>query len=215
VLCDNSAFEFSGSVDPSTLIDAALSVGAKSLVLPDYPNQPAQKTINAAVEWIPKFKEAGLAPFFVPQSKIGDLDDWLAAYEWAANNPDIEIIGQSILGMPNAIPHIPKSYARVVLTQMLIDRGLFNFNKHHHYLGLQNVSLEVPPLIAMKALDTCDSSNPIWAGINGFRYDIVSDSYLPIAKQYLRDVEFDEPIHPRVTNIINYNVEVVSNMFKL
>lgn len=216
IICDNSAFELGESYPPDQLIELGSRVDADALVLPDYPFQPAQKTIDAAEERIASFKDAGFETFFVPQSEVGDLDDWIRAYEYASNNPDIDIIGLSILGIPNAIPHIPKSYARVVMTQLLIDRGIFNFSKYHHFLGSNSgVGLEIPPLIKMGAMDSMDTSNPVWHGILGHEYTTNTDSLLPVKKVKMH-VQFDYPmIHDEDTlNRIQRNIDLSLDLFK-
>lgn len=213
ILCDNSAFEFSGSVDPSTLIDAALSVGAKSLVLPDYPNQPAQKTIDAANEWIPKFKQAGLAPFFVPQSEVGNLDDWLYAYEWAASHPDIEIIGQSILAIPNALPHLPAYMARVAMAVLLQSTGRYSTTKHHHWLGL-NSPEEVEALVGMGVVDTMDSSSPVQYGLQGHQYQPHMQGWGVPKKKFIQHVDFSAPFHKQTTSTIQSNIDTIAAIFE-
>jgi hypothetical protein len=213
VLCDNSAFELGESFSPDKLIEAALSVGATSLVLPDYPGQSAQKTVDAAEEWIPKFKEAGLSPFFVPQSEVGDLDDWLRAYEWGANNPDVEIIGQSILGIPNALPNVPAYMARVTMATLLRTTGRFNSTKHHHWLGL-NAPEEVEALLGMGVVDTLDSSSPVQYGLQGHQYRPHLQGWGVPKKKYIQHVDFSAPYHKQTASIIETNVNIIANIFK-
>jgi hypothetical protein len=207
IMMDNSAYELKEPYAPDRLVDLARECGANAVVLPDYPFQPCAKTIEAAINFAPIFKEAGLASFFVPQSVVGDLEDWINGYKWAANNEDIDIIGMSILGVPNAIPHVDPSFSRVVMTQILKDRGVFA-KKHHHYLGLNSgPALEIPSLLRMGVLDTIDSSNPVWMGILGHQYTVNSDSFLPVRKVNM-PVDFhikrtkDQATHDRIrTNI--------------
>jgi hypothetical protein len=100
----------------------------------------------------------------------------------------------SILGIPNAMPDIDPTYARVVITKMLIEHGDFNFNKRHHYLGLNSgPKLEIPSLIKMNSLTTIDSSGPIWAAICGHRYSEEYDSYQSVRKLKL-PVDFNLPM---------------------
>lgn len=217
IIMDNGAFELGQSYEPSKLVELGHICGADAIVLPDYPGKRSALTLNAAVELLPILKDEGFKSMLVPQSEIGDLEDWITAYEWAAEHPDIDIIGLSILGMPNALPHIPKSYARVVLTQLLIDRGIFNFDKYHHYLGLNaGPALEIPPLIEMGALNSCDSSGPVWCGINGISYAVVSESYMPMKKQYLREVDFDWKWDKKlqIHEVIQYNLDLTFDLFK-
>jgi hypothetical protein len=193
-IMDNGAFELGESYDPDKLVELGKVCGADAIVLPDYPFQPATKTVEAAVDLIPFVKEAGFYTMFVPQSQVGDLDDWIMSYEWAANNEDIDIIGMSILGIPNALPHIPRAYARVVMTEILLDRDIFAGHKYHHYLGLNaGPALEIPPLIEVGALDSCDSSNPVWAGICGQMYSPACDSYL-MTRKIDKHVDFNYPM---------------------
>lgn len=214
IMMDNSAYELKEPYSPDKLLDLAGICGAHAIVLPDYPFQPSSVTVEAAEKFIPLFKEAGYKTFFVPQSEQGDLGDWVNGYNWAANNPDIDIIGMSILGVPNALPNIHHAYSRVVMTQKLIDAGYFNFNKHHHYLGLNaGPGLEIPSLLKMKALDTIDSSGPVWAGITGHQYSIDTDS-LQASSKIKMPVDFHHPYskdadtHARIVNNITLTLDI-------
>lgn len=213
LIMDCSAFELGESYAPERLVELGTKCGAHALVLPDYPFAPSSKTIQAAEEILPMVKSAGFAAFFVPQSETGNLSDWITGYKWAAAHPDIDIIGMSILGIPNALPHIPVPYARVVMTQVLQSQGMFA-DKYHHYLGLNSgPALEIPPLLKMGALNSCDSSNPIWMAILGHEYTHNADSYLAVSK-VKKEVEFDFPFikdmptHRRIQTNLNMTLEL-------
>ena len=209
-IMDNGAFELGESYAPDKLIELGKKCQANAIVLPDYPFQCASKTIGESSKLIGPVKDAGFSTMMVPQSQTGELEDWIDGYKWASDNLDIDIIGMSILGIPNALPHIPPAYARVVMTQLLIDRGLFNFDKYHHYLGLNaGPKLELPALIKMNALDSCDSSNPVWMGVLGHEFSHNTDSFLPVSK-VKTEVNFahplnkkDEAMHERIQANIN------------
>jgi hypothetical protein len=215
-IMDNSAFELGESYSPEKLIELAKKCKANAIVLPDYPGKPSYLTIDAAVRLIPNVKEANLDAMFVPQSQNGNWQDWADAYIWASNNSDIDIIGMSILGIPNALPHIEKAYARVVGTALLQQMNKFNFNKSHHYLGLNSgPALEIPSLIKMNALDSCDSSGPVWAGCWGVEYTKEADSFSPV-KKLARHVDFLYPLidDPEVNRIIQNNIDLTLSLFK-
>jgi len=207
IIMDNGAFELGESYAPDKLADLGRLCGADVVVLPDYPGDASEKTIVAAEKYIPYFKAEGFKTMFVPQSKTDDMEDWIDGYVWAARHPDIDVIGMSILGVPNAITHIPAAYARVVMTQVLVDRGFFS-PKYHHYLGLNaGPALELPTLIRMGALHSCDSSGPVWAGILGHEYNLNCDSYLPVSKvkahvQFDYNAKLDEQTHRRIQHNI-------------
>ena len=214
-IMDNGAFELGESYDPDKLIELGRKCNADAIVLPDYPFQEATKTIGAAISLAPQVRESGFKTFFCPQSRTGALEEWIDAYRWGEANELIDIIGMSILAIPNALPHIPKSYARVVMTQLLIERG-YTFEKYHHYLGLNaGPALEMPPLIEMGAMDSCDSSNPVWMGVLGHRYNGNTDSFLPVSKVKM-EVEFDYPLTKDKTTLdnIQHNIDMTLSLFE-
>lgn len=183
IMMDNSAYELKTPYAPEKLIELGQRCGAHAVVLPDYPFQPSQVTIDAAEQMIPDFKAAGLKTFFVPQSVQGDLNGWISSYLWAANHPDIDIIGMSILGIPNALQWCDPAYARVVMTHLLVSSNHFNYDKHHHYLGLNSgPALEIPSLIRLNAMDTMDSSGPVWSALLGHEYSTQTDSLQSVKK---------------------------------
>lgn len=216
-IMDNGAFELGESYNPEKLIELGLKCKADAIVLPDYPGQSEDKTIQAAIDWAPSIKAAGFKTMFVPQSVLGDIQGWTEAYEWATlDNELVDIIGMSILGIPNALPQIHKAYARVVMTAMLIDSGVFSREKHHHYLGLNSgPKLEIPSLINMGALGSCDSSNPVWAGICGSEYSENTDSFMTTSK-ISKHVDFDYPMvkDQNVLRMIQKNIDLTLNLFK-
>lgn len=215
IIMDNGAYELKEPYAPEKLIELGKKCGADVIVLPDYPFESAEKTVMAAIKYAPMFKNAGFKTFFVPQSKKGDTEDWIRAYVWATNNPEIDCLGMSILGIPNAIPWCDPSYSRVVMTAILQERGVFNKEKHHHYLGLNSgPALEIPTLIKMKALDTIDSSGPVWAGILGHEYTTNADSY-QMVKKLKMPVQFDYPLtkDKETLDRIKHNIELTLELF--
>lgn len=215
IMMDNSAYELHEPYSPEKLISLSRKCGAHAVVLPDYPFQPAEKTISAAEKFIPLFKEEGLFTFFVPQSTRGATEGWISCYLWAANNPDVDIIGMSILGIPNALPNIDPAYARVVMTSILQDRGLLARHKYHHYLGLNSgVNLEIPSLLRMNALNSIDSSGPVWSALLGHAYTTDTDSYQAVSKIKV-PVDFNLPkIKDAATDArLKNNIDLTLSLF--
>ena len=214
-IMDNGAFELGASYDPSKLIELGTKCKADAIVLPDYPFEPASKTVGASAAMIDPVKDAGFQTMFVPQSQTNDIEDWIDAYVWASETPSIDIIGMSILGIPNALSFIHPGYARVVMTAILQDRELFNYDKYHHYLGLTaGPNLEIPSLLNLGALDSCDSSGPVWAGLCGHRYAENADSFQATNKVKM-PVDFDFPFldDEGVLDDIQHNINLTKDLF--
>lgn len=211
IICDNSAYEMKSAWNPDKLIDIAKSAGAHTIVLPDYPFEPAQKTVDAADKYIPLFQDAGFGCFFVPQSKRGDQEDWIAAYKWAVMHPGINTIGLSILGIPNALPKIDPALARIVMMSILQDRGDTAIDTKHHFLGLNsNPGLEIPSLLRMGVLDTIDSSGPIWSAVLSHQYN--SNTY---TKKPMMPVDFSmhRPKNLETLQMIRDNISFTESLF--
>lgn len=169
-IMDNGAFELGESISPELLIEKAKLVNAEYIVLPDYPKQNWEKTIKSAQEYTPLFKEAGFKTFFVPQSEVGDFDGYISSWAWAINNPDIDLIGCSILGAPNALPNQDRLIARYIVLRLLKEEFPAELlKKRIHMLGMLDTVHEISltkPFHWM--INSWDTSAAVWAGMNDF-----------------------------------------------
>lgn len=203
-IMDNSAFELGESFDPEKLIELGHMVGADYLVLPDYPSQHFALTVDAAEKWIPKFKKAGFKTFFVPQSDKGDLNGYLQAWKWATDNPDIDLIGCSILGAPNALgfndKYLRMSARYTILSKLAEklerDADVDKLYKRVHMLGMLDTVREIS-LCQMfeRYIYSWDSSAAVWAGMN---CELLADRYS----------KFEVPVDFSATSLSSYIVEL-------
>lgn len=230
---DNSAFEMfkrgQPMYDSDKLLKMAELVSADSIVMSDYPKQEWNKTVDAAVNLIPKFKGAGYKTFFCPQSELGDLNGLLQSFKWAIENPDVDYIGVSILACPIALGVDEQSHhdvaqrsetyrlqrylARWSVLNRLDYMGLLGTKtfKRFHCLGMTDGPKEIS-LLAPYAehIFSWDSSSPIWHGINGISYD-----YSPTGLRHGKhetEVDFDFPFHFIYTTRIHANMGAIDNM---
>lgn len=183
-ILDNSAFEMYKQGRPmypsDKLIEMGRRVNADYLVMSDYPNEPGKKTIDAAIELAPKFREAGFNTFFVPQSVIGDMEDYIATFAWAATSPLVDYIGVSILGVPNAYGvekdnKLQRFFSRWHMMCELEARGILALaetnRKKIHFLGMVDGPNEIALCHPRFKIDTWDSSAAVWAGLNNIAFD--------------------------------------------
>jgi len=182
-ILDNSAFEMYKQgremYDPSKLLEMAKRVEANYIVMTDYPGKPSSKGIKIAQQQASIFKDAGFGTFFVPQSKVGDLDDLISAYMWAAQAPEVGYIGFSILGIPNAYGvekknKLQRFNARWKFLQELDKTEFWRLakGKKMHLLGMVDGPNEIALLRPwLSKFLTWDSSAAIWAGLNGVSFD--------------------------------------------
>jgi hypothetical protein len=186
IILDNSAFEMfkqgKPMYDSSKLIEMGNRIKADWIVMSDYPGEPSEKTIEAAKKLAPEFHDAGFGTFFVPQSKVGDVDDAIDAFRWASHNTDlVDYVGVSILTAPNAYGvekgnKMQRFVSRLKLMYEMKESMIFSTLKaagtRIHYLGMVDGPNEIMYMEPFgKYIDTWDSSAAVWAGLNGIRFD--------------------------------------------
>lgn len=233
-IMDNSAFEMFKQgrpmYDSSKLIEMAVACDADCVVLSDFPREPSIKTIDAASRMVQSVKEAGFDTFFCPQSRLGDLDDLMFAFEWALANPQIDVIGVSILACPiglgvderkagadrNEAYRLQRYLSRLTVFQELERRGLLNDEralKRFHCLGMTDGPNEIELLRPYhKYIATWDSSAAIWAGLNGLRFDNSPTGL--INGKFEHEVKFDTDMdltETRLSNVL-YNIQRINRM---
>lgn len=197
IIMDNSAFEQFKKGEPmypsEKLIELGKKIGADYIVLSDYPKEHWTKTRDKAIEMIPSIKSAGFKTFYVPQSELGDLDGLIESIKWAINNPEINLIGMSILADPIALGidegcyngqldgmiRMQRTMARWKVFHELEKRKIINrmvieskLQHRFHILGMQDAVSEIEllePYFPMIA--SWDTSSAAWHGLNGIRYD--------------------------------------------
>jgi len=219
IILDNSGFEMfkqgKPMMEPDKLIDIGKTINADTIVLSDYPGEPAQKTIDAAELLIPQFKAEGIGTFFVPQSEFGDIDQYLDCVQYGLNHPDIDLIGLSILGCPNAFGvessnNLQRFLSRLELFSIMEYRGMLKQEKTFHCLGLLDGPNEVSLLKQFhKYIYSWDSSSAPWAAISGVSYD-QSPTGLMDGK-IETEVDFNVPFDSDCVPLIKYNTFAIDS----
>lgn len=231
---DNSAFEmFKRGVpmyDTDKLMDMARLVKGDSIVMSDYPKERSGKTVEAAVNLIPKFKAEGFKTFFCPQSELDKIDDLINTFEWAINNNDIDFIGVSILACPIGLGvneqkfgdsgrdesyRMQRYLSRWRIFEILNEKGLIGPKtfQRFHCLGMTDGPREIDLLRQYHSnIFSWDSSTAIWHGIHNIKYDN-SPTGLRNGK-FEKEVEFDIALTETVDGISNmcYNMKLVDKM---
>jgi hypothetical protein len=177
IILDNSAFEFKRALSAEEIFGFIERSGIEPtyVVAPDYPYQDWKVTWDSTLAFIEEVKGKPYKVMAVPQSLKGDWTGWLRGYQLMANNPDISIIGMSIIGIPNAFCELTGTddiaFNRIYATNYLLETGLANEEKWHHYLGLGGGPREIIIQRQLGLMDSNDSSSPFWHGYLGIEFD--------------------------------------------
>ena len=182
-ILDNSAYEMYRQGRPMYSSEKLVRIGevvrADYIVMSDYPKERGCKTIRAAKNQIMDIKNAGFKTLFVPQSTTGDLDDYVSTFKWGIDHEDVNLVGVSILGAPNAYGvdvdiKGDRFLARWKLMHDLENCGVINYSHKNklHFLGMTDGAQEIRLLREFHHyIKSWDSSSAVWSGLNGVRYD--------------------------------------------
>ena len=192
-IMDNSAFEMfklgREMYESDKLIEMGQACKADCIVMSDYPKHHSSRTKYKAQSMISVIKEAEFDTFFCPQSRLGDIEDLIGAFEWALDHPHIDLIGVSILAAPIAYGvnestfedgtrsdsyKMQRFMSRFALLDTLRTRGLLTEKaiKRFHCLGMVDGPREIRLLKQFEDyIFSWDSSAAVWAGMNNIVFD--------------------------------------------
>ena len=217
IICDNMAFELKRSIPAEELIKIVDDSGLNPtyVVAPDAPFEDWKKTMASTLSFIKQTEDRPYKIMAVPQSTKGDVKGWMQCYTQMYENPDIDVIGMSILGIPNAFCSLTGTedvaYNRVFATQYILENTTVKpGRKWHHYLGLGGGPREILLQRQLELMDSNDSSSPFWHGHLGIKFD---DSIwgLKDGKSKI-EVDFDVRALPQKDSAIIHNVAYMENL---
>ena len=216
VILDNSAFEFKRALSAEEIFGFIKRSGIEPtyVVAPDYPFQHWEVTWKSTLDFLNEVKNENYKVMAVPQSEKGHWQGWVECYKLMADHPDIHIIGMSILGIPNAFCSLTGTediaFNRIFATNYLLERGIANKTKWHHYLGLGGGPREILIQRQLGLMDSNDSSSPFWHGYLGIELDNtlwgLKNGKSPI------EVDFNAPYDEAREQAIKANVEYMENV---
>lgn len=226
-IMDNSAFEMFKQGRPmfpaDRLVDLADKCKADMVVLPDYPGEPYEKTIDAAKELAPIVGSAGYQTMFVPQSLPGDLNGYLESVLWAMEQVHhgdyIDRIGISILGAPNAFAVLDDPLQRFLSRHRLFSifnkRGWFEYDGDavFHILGMLDGPNEISLLKPFgQYIASWDSSAAIWAGLNDVSFDRSPTGLYGGKFELEVDFDYCQSLTPQQINLVVSNINYIDKL---
>lgn len=226
-IMDNSAFEMYKQGRPMYPTDKLIEMGkackANMIVMSDYPGQAAAVTIQAAMNTADEIKNAGFQTFYVPQSGVGDLTDYMEGLDWGLNSDLVNRIGLSILGCPNAYGvekdnKLQRYMSRYSILKYAQKLGMLDGYKpvgKFHCLGMVDGPNEIELLRPFHPhIASWDSSAAVWAGLNGIRFD--SSPTGLVNGKFELEVDFNHSgaIPVDILNDVLYNIAYIDELVK-
>ncbi len=219
IIIDNMAFEHKTPLPVEEYYKLVNDSGIipDVVVAPDYPFQAWDKTVASTIKFIKEYGnyfDANVTSVMaVPQSIKGDYKGWIKAYSEFSVIEEIEYVGMSILGIPNAFCGLTGtnsiSFNRTFASMYLMNNRIISPDKKHHYLGCDDIR----ELLLQKEIGVIysnDSSSAFWHGIEGRRFD---NSYGGlIGGKSKESVDFEIGFNDDRVEDIQYNIKWIEDM---
>lgn len=175
IILDNGVYENS-KVSMDYLLRATLELAPQVVVLPDFPNNmTATLTVGEAFKILLRRHSCKVKTMTVLHAEEGNLDQHVHAYMESCKQ-------SSWVGFPR---NGRSGLSRVALVGELVRRKVYNTHTDHHALGMVDGSLsELHDLATCGLFKGCDSSAPIWRGLNSYELgseEVWTDSHLDIS----------------------------------
>jgi hypothetical protein len=177
VLLDNSIFELKEAFNPEKYANYVSELNPTYFIVPDVLEDSA-----ATIESYEKFKanySDGLFGLWIGAVQGKTYQDIVECYRYMSQNADYIAISfdfswyQQIGYSQSNNPHLSKlekmCTGRQRLIKMLQEDGIWNYKKPHHLLGC-SLAKEFAAYKYVPSIRSCDTSNPVVAGILGDRY---------------------------------------------
>lgn len=206
VLLDNSIFELGTAFDPQKFAKYIEELRPSYYVIPDV-LENAQETMQSFEKFVKDYPDLPGVKIGVVQGKT--FNDVVECYKFMSDKADYIAISfdYSLYQHGFGIGRTKlerQCTGRVNLIRLLVNLGIWNTNKPHHLLGC-SLAREFKEYDKFVDIYSCDTSNPIVAGIEGFTY---SGTFGLNVKPKTKLVEYiDLKLNQDQWDRVNYNVK--------
>lgn len=170
VLLDNSLFELETKFDNDVFANKILELRPTEYIVPDS-LENKDETISSFENFISKYKDLPGIKIGVVQGKT--LEDIIECYKYMSEHADKIALSFDLSYYEQTNPNENKlfswCYGRQQLVKYLIENDIWNPFKPHHLLGC-GLAREFDFNYYKSHIESIDTSNPIVAAINGYRY---------------------------------------------
>jgi hypothetical protein len=207
IIMDNGLFEGVSHTDDD-LIAKINKFEPDIFIVPDAWNK-SDKTFRNAKKWIniikPKLNDRTELMVVIQGKTLGDIIGLYSTcydlgYRHFAFNHSLEFY-------QNIFPHIDKLVSqmmgRILLINVLLDKGIIDISSYHHLLGASNIN-EFKYYKGYDFIKSADTSAPIINAFKGILFDLGENYNKPPEKI---EEFINTPVSSNIINNINHNIK--------
>ena len=205
VILDNSIFENGVAVSNEQLAKGVLDIRPTWYIIPDCLDN-RDVTVQQFEDFKKEYKDIpGQCIGVVQGSTLEELVDCYRFMSEKADKVGISFDSKAYEFLTDSPDKLDQwCRGRQFFVQYLVNAGLWNKTKPHHLLGCSYAREFNFPLYRELSIESCDTSNPVVAGIHGLRYEENGLNVKPSTK--LCDLITYEPDEEQRL-LIRYNVQ--------
>lgn len=212
VYLDNGLFENHTPEAPESLIKKAILLGADYVFAPDHLFDN-EKTQTAFVEFSKMARELGYSGKLAYVVQAQDMLTYISGYKWAEKNPEVDLIGLSILSIPRSFGDEKNQsimHNRRVAIQML-DIYL-DPKKPAHMLGLGEGLQDLIDAQKYPWIISNDSCSAYMTGFYKKTYDPLTTEVPGGKIQEKVQFDYDGELSTFQKNVIEKNINFIKNI---
>lgn len=212
IILDNGLFENGKPEGMTSLLKKARMIGATTVFCPD--TLYDRKKTEAAFRKIAKDYDGPTQLGFVVQAD--NVKDYVESYQWAVEQPQIALIGLSILAIPKAFKELTGT-DDIVTNRIECLRVLnaLEKKKHSHLLGAGSSYKDIE-FACMKCpwVVSHDSSSAVWNAIQRKAIDPITLEVEGGKTKVPVDFNFNEELDNKQVRLIQANMRTVKKLIK-
>ncbi len=212
IILDNGLFENGKPEAVTSLFKKARMLGAHTVFCPD--TLYNRKKTEATLIKIAKEYEGPIGLGFVVQAD--NVKDYIESYQWAVEQPQITLIGLSILAIPKAFKEITGT-DDITTNRIRCLKMLSELPKHKssHLLGLGNSYRDVEYAVKnCKWIVSHDSSSAVWNAIQRKAIDPITLDVVGGKTPIPVDFNWEGELDNEQVRLIQSNMRVVRKLVK-
>ena len=212
IILDNGLFENGKPESTTTLFKKARMIGAHTVFCPDtlYNRKKTEETFKKIIKTYDGPTQLG----FVVQAD--NAKDYIESYEWAVEQPQISLIGLSILAIPKSFKEVTGT-DDIVTNRIQCLKTLNTLSKHKssHLLGAGSSYKDIEYAVKnCKWIVSHDSSSAVWNAIQRKAIDPITLEVQGGKTEVKVDFNWNEELDNEQIRLIQSNMRVVRKLVK-
>lgn len=216
IILDNSLFEQGVPEEMRSVIEKGIRIGATHFFAPDYlyQRETTEQSVDTTYALMEEMGVVGKIKM-AAVVQANNPEDYIESYLKFVDDPRIDLIGLSILSIPESFKEVTKT-DNITINRIECLHQLATLPRHKdsHMLGAGSSYRDVALGSKMDWVVSHDSSSAVWNGVQGKRISTIDLSVDGGKTEVPVDFGFKEELTEEQESTIQHNIEVILEAIK-